>query len=41
MCYDVCPRVSSGGYQIRIRAGFKEKEEYYYGRGDVKGVCPS
>ncbi|HIQ39381.1 MAG TPA: hypothetical protein EYH53_05185 [Methanothermococcus okinawensis] len=37
MCYEVCPRVSSGGYQIRIRAGFKEREEYYYGRGDVEG----
>ncbi|HID47399.1 MAG TPA: hypothetical protein EYP47_01680 [Methanococcaceae archaeon] len=37
MCYDVCPRVSSGGYQIRIRGGFKEREEYYYGRGDVEG----
>ena len=37
MCYDVCPRVSSGGYQIRIRAGFKEREEYYYGRGEIEG----
>ncbi|AXI24867.1 hypothetical protein CFE53_01295 [Methanofervidicoccus sp. A16] len=37
MCYEVCPRVSSGGYQIRIRAGFKEREEYCYGRGDIEG----
>ncbi|MBW9220623.1 Coenzyme F420 hydrogenase/dehydrogenase, beta subunit C-terminal domain [Methanothermococcus sp. SCGC AD-155-M21] len=37
MCYDICPRVSSGGYQIRIRGDFKEKEKYYYGRGDVEG----
>ncbi|HIP17186.1 MAG TPA: 4Fe-4S dicluster domain-containing protein [Methanothermococcus okinawensis] len=37
MCYDICPRVSSGGYQIRIRGDFKEKEEYYYGKGDIEG----
>ncbi len=35
MCYDVCPRVSSGKYQIKIRENFKE--EYFYGKGDVKG----
>ncbi len=35
MCYDVCPRVSSGGYQISIRENFKE--EYYYGKGNVVG----
>ncbi len=35
MCYDVCPRVSSGKYQIKIRENFKE--EYYYGKGNVKG----
>lgn len=35
MCYDVCPRVSSGKYQIKIRENFKE--EYYYGKGDVEG----
>jgi len=35
MCYDVCPRVSSGKYQIKIRENFKE--EYYYGRGNVEG----
>ncbi|HIP34871.1 MAG TPA: hypothetical protein EYG87_02335 [Methanothermococcus okinawensis] len=37
MCYEVCPRVSSGGYQIRIRADFKERIEYYFGRGDIEG----
>ncbi|WP_423793215.1 Coenzyme F420 hydrogenase/dehydrogenase, beta subunit C-terminal domain [Methanocaldococcus indicus] len=35
MCYEVCPRVSSGKYQIKIREGFKE--EYYYGKGDIEG----
>ena len=35
MCYDVCPRVSSGKYQIKIRENFKE--EYFYGKGDVEG----
>ncbi|AEF96582.1 coenzyme F420-dependent sulfite reductase [Methanotorris igneus] len=35
MCYDVCPRVSSGKYQIKIREKFKE--EYYYGKGDIEG----
>ena len=35
MCHDVCPRVSSGKYQIKIRENFKE--EYYYGKGDVRG----
>jgi len=37
MCYDICPRVSSGGYQIKIRAGFKESEKYYYGKGEIEG----
>ena len=35
MCYEVCPRVSSGKYQIKIRENFKEN--YYYGKGDLKG----
>ncbi|XRP96325.1 coenzyme F420-dependent sulfite reductase [Methanocaldococcus sp. 16A] len=35
MCYDVCPRVSSGKYQIKIREKFKE--EYYYGKSDIEG----
>nr|WP_048060563.1 Coenzyme F420 hydrogenase/dehydrogenase, beta subunit C-terminal domain [Methanothermus fervidus] len=35
MCYDICPRVSSGGYQIKIRESFKK--EFFYGKGDVKG----
>ncbi|MDK2988372.1 MAG: sulfite reductase, partial [Methanothermococcus sp.] len=35
MCFEVCPRVSSGKYQIKIREKFKE--EYYYGKGDVEG----
>ncbi|ACV24942.1 coenzyme F420-dependent sulfite reductase [Methanocaldococcus fervens] len=35
MCYDVCPRVSSGKYQIKIREKFYEK--YYYGKSDVEG----
>ena len=35
MCFEVCPRVSSGKYQIKIRENFKE--EYFYGKGDVEG----
>ncbi|ABR56361.1 nitrite and sulphite reductase 4Fe-4S region [Methanococcus aeolicus Nankai-3] len=35
MCHDVCPRVSSGKYQISIRENFKE--EHYYGKGDIEG----
>ncbi|WP_048057845.1 Coenzyme F420 hydrogenase/dehydrogenase, beta subunit C-terminal domain [Methanothermococcus okinawensis] len=35
MCYDVCPRVSSGKYQIKIRENFKE--EYYYAKSDIEG----
>ncbi|AIJ05873.1 nitrite and sulphite reductase 4Fe-4S region [Methanocaldococcus bathoardescens] len=35
MCYDVCPRVSSGKYQIKIREKFKEL--YYYGKSDIEG----
>ncbi len=35
MCFEVCPRVSSGKYQIKIRENFKE--EYYYGKSDIKG----
>ncbi|WP_017981026.1 Coenzyme F420 hydrogenase/dehydrogenase, beta subunit C-terminal domain [Methanocaldococcus villosus] len=35
MCFEVCPRVSSGKYQIKIREGFKE--EYYYGKSDIEG----
>lgn len=35
MCYEVCPRVSSGKYQIKIREKFKE--EIYYGRGSSPG----
>lgn len=35
MCYEICPRVSSDKYQIKIREGFKE--ECYYGRGDIEG----
>ncbi len=35
MCFEVCPRVSSGKYQIKIRENFKE--DYYYGKGNLKG----
>ncbi len=35
MCFETCPRVSSGKYQIKIRENFKE--EYYYGKGDIEG----
>ncbi|ADI73589.1 nitrite and sulphite reductase 4Fe-4S region [Methanohalobium evestigatum Z-7303] len=35
MCLEVCPRVSSGKYQISIRENFKE--EYYAGRGNFDG----
>ena len=35
MCFEVCPRVSSGKYQIKIRENFRE--ELYYGKGSVKG----
>lgn len=35
MCYEVCPRVTSGGHQISIREQFFE--EYYYGKGSIKG----
>lgn len=35
MCHEVCPRVSSGGHQIQIREKFFE--EYYYGKGSIKG----
>ncbi len=31
MCHEVCPRTSSGRYQISIRENFFEK--YYYGKG--------
>lgn len=30
MCYDICPRVSSGGYQIKIRESFKK--EFFMGK---------
>ncbi|WP_305067734.1 Coenzyme F420 hydrogenase/dehydrogenase, beta subunit C-terminal domain [Methanothermobacter sp. K4] len=35
MCFEVCPRVSSDGYQISIRENFQE--EVYHGRGTVRG----
>ena len=35
MCFEVCPRVSSGKYQIKIRENFKE--DMYYGRGSSTG----
>ncbi|MFA0832808.1 MAG: Coenzyme F420 hydrogenase/dehydrogenase, beta subunit C-terminal domain [Methanobacterium formicicum] len=35
MCFEVCPRVSSGKYQIKIREKFTE--EMYYGRGSSSG----
>ncbi len=35
MCHEVCPRVSSGRYQISIREDFVE--DYYYAKGDVDG----
>ena len=35
MCFEVCPRVSSGKYQIKIRENFKEL--YYYAKSDVEG----
>ncbi|ADC70088.1 nitrite and sulphite reductase 4Fe-4S region [Methanocaldococcus sp. FS406-22] len=35
MCFEVCPRVSSGKYQIKLRENFKEK--YYYARSDIEG----
>lgn len=35
MCHEVCPRVSSGRYQISIREDFFE--EYYYAKGDSEG----
>ena len=35
MCFEVCPRVSSGKYQIKIRENFRE--ELYYGKGSMKG----
>jgi coenzyme F420 hydrogenase subunit beta len=35
MCFEVCPRVSSGKYQIKLRENFKEL--YYYARSDVEG----
>ena len=35
MCFEVCPRVSSAKYPIKIRENFKK--EYYYGKGDMDG----
>ncbi|MFP4655793.1 MAG: Coenzyme F420 hydrogenase/dehydrogenase, beta subunit C-terminal domain [Methanohalobium sp.] len=35
MCFEVCPRVSSGKYQISIREDFKD--EYYSSKGFLKG----
>ncbi|WP_456420084.1 Coenzyme F420 hydrogenase/dehydrogenase, beta subunit C-terminal domain [Methanocaldococcus infernus] len=35
MCYEVCPRVNSFKYQVKIRERFKE--EYYYAKGDIEG----
>ncbi|WP_457611926.1 Coenzyme F420 hydrogenase/dehydrogenase, beta subunit C-terminal domain [Methanocaldococcus sp.] len=35
MCYEVCPRVSSFKYQVKLRENFKE--EYYYAKGDIEG----
>ena len=35
MCHEVCPRVSSGRYQISIREDFFEK--YYYAKGATDG----
>ena len=35
MCFEVCPRVSSGKYQIGIRENFRE--EILYGRGTARG----
>ena len=35
MCHEVCPRVSSGRYQISIREDFFEK--YYYAKGAANG----
>lgn len=35
MCHEVCPRVSSGRYQISIREDFFE--EYYYAKGSNDG----
>ena len=35
MCHEVCPRVSSGRYQISLRENFFEN--YYSGKGNVKG----
>lgn len=35
MCNEVCPRVSSGRYQISLREAFFE--EYYYAKGSSKG----
>lgn len=37
MCQEVCPRVSTGAHQIKIRANFLDNEKYYYGKGNVKG----
>lgn len=37
MCQEVCPRVSTGAHQIKIRANFLGNEKYYYGKGNVKG----
>ncbi|MGB9838635.1 coenzyme F420 hydrogenase/dehydrogenase beta subunit N-terminal domain-containing protein [Methanothermobacter sp.] len=35
MCFEVCPRVSSEGYQISIRENLQEK--VYHGRGPIRG----
>lgn len=35
MCQEVCPRVSSGRYQISLREDFFE--EYYYAKGSTNG----
>jgi coenzyme F420 hydrogenase subunit beta len=35
MCQEVCPRTSTGAHQIEIRA--KLFEEFYYGKGNLKG----
>lgn len=35
MCHEVCPRVTSGRYQISLREDFFE--DYYYAKGNVDG----
>ena len=35
MCHEVCPRVTSGRYQISLREDFFE--DYYYAKGSSEG----